>query len=156
MRQDGYLGNPRYTSMILKLDQEYVRSLSQSLFGDSKVDKAEWVHNTIYYKPEFRCCLCGAGNKRRHNRPAAFFPTAVGYLYTCLSCNPSLTLYQFLRQEQPAVACNYQKDRWLKKLTGKGFNCPDAPKNIRREHYQQIEREQKEKNYLRKHGFPPN
>ena len=160
MRRDSYLGNTRYSKMILTLDQQYVRSLSQSLFGDTKVDKAEWVHNTIYYEPEFSCCLCGAGNKKRGNRPASFFPTPVGYIYTCLNClsdrKASLTLYQFLRQEQPAIACNYQKDRWIEKLSGRGFNCPDPPKNIRREHYQQLERELKEKNqleYQRKHGL---
>jgi hypothetical protein len=156
MRRDSYLGNPRYTNLILTLDQQYVRSLSQSLFGDTKVDKAHFVHRSCYFKPEFSCCLCGAGNKRRGNRPAAFFPTEVGYIYTCLACNPSLTLYQFLRDQQPAVASDYQKDRWINKLTGRGFNCPDPPKNIRKEHYQQIEREIKEKNqleYKRKHGL---
>jgi len=92
MRRDSYLGNPRYTNLILTLDQQYVRSLSQSLFGDTKVDKAHFVHRSCYFKPEFSCCLCGAGNKRRGNRPAAFFPTEVGYIYTCLACNPSLNL----------------------------------------------------------------
>ena len=31
--------------MILSLDQQYVRSLTQSLFGDTKVDKAHFVPN---------------------------------------------------------------------------------------------------------------
>ena len=47
-------------------------------------------------------------------------------------------------------------DRWINKLTGHGFNCPDPPKNIKREYYQQKERELKEKNqqeYKRRHGL---
>ena len=156
MRKDNYLGNTRYSKKILTLDQQYVKSLTLSLFGETYVEKGHFVNQTFYYKPEFSCCLCGAGNKKKGNRPASFFPTPVGYLYTCLSCNPSLTLYQFLRQEQPDTAKKYQMDRWLGDLTGQGFNCPDPPKNIKREHYAKIERELKEKNkieYQRRHGL---
>jgi len=160
MRRDSYLGNTRYSKIILTLDQQYVRSLTPSLFGDTKVDKSHFVHQSCYYKPEFSCCLCGAGNPKKGNRPASFYPTPVGYLYTCLKClsdvKPSLTLYQFLRQEQPEVAKKYQMDRWINKLTGQGFNCPDPPKNVKREYYQQKERELKEKNQLEykgKHGL---
>ena len=156
MRKDNYLGNTRYSKKILTLDQQYVKSLTLSLFGETYVEKGHFVNQTFYYKPEFSCCLCGAGNKKKGNRPASFFPTPVGYLYTCLSCNPSLTLYQFLRQEQPNTAKKYQMDRWLGDLTGQGFNCPDPPKNIKREHYAKIERELKEKNrieYQRRHGL---
>ena len=156
MRKDNYLGNTRYSKKILTLDQQYVKSLTLSLFGETYVEKGHFVNQTFYYKPEFSCCLCGAGNKKKGNRPASFFPTPVGYLYTCLSCNPSLTLYQFLSQEQPDTAKKYQMDRWLGDLTGQGFNCPDPPKNIKREHYAKIERELKEKNkieYQRRHGL---
>ena len=156
MRRDAYLGNTRYSKMILTLDQQYVRSLTQSLFGNTCVEKGHFVNQTYFYKPEFSCCLCGAGNPKKGNRPASFYPTEVGYLYTCLSCNPSLTLYKFLRDQQPEIAKNYQMDRWINKLTGKGFNCPDPPKNIKREYYQQKERELKEKNqldYKRRHGL---
>lgn len=156
MRRDAYLGNTRYSKMILTLDQQYIRSLTQSLFGNTCVEKGHFVNQTYFYKPEFSCCLCGAGNPKKHNRPASFYPTEVGYLYTCLSCNPSLTLYKFLRDQQPEIAKNYQMDRWINKLTGKGFNCPEPPKNIKREYYQQKERELKEKNqldYKRRHGL---
>lgn len=156
MRRDTYLGNTRYSKMILTLDQQYIRSLTQSLFGNTCVEKGHFVNQTYFYKPEFSCCLCGAGNPKKHNRPASFYPTEVGYLYTCLSCNPSLTLYKFLRDQQPEIAKNYQMDRWINKLTGKGFNCPEPPKNIKREYYQQKERELKEKNqldYKRRHGL---
>jgi len=156
MRRDSFLGNTRYTKKILTLDQQYVRSLTQSLFGDTYVDKAEFVNQSCYYKPEFSCCLCGAGNKKKGNRPASFYPTKVGYLYTCLSCNPSLTLYQFLRQEQPEIANRYCEDRFINKISGKSFNCPDPPDNFKREYYAKVERELKEKNkleYQRKHGL---
>ena len=156
MRRDSFLGNTRYSKMILSLDQQYVRSLTQSLFGDTKVDKAHFVNQSCYIKPEFSCCLCGAGNPKKGNRPAAFYPTSGGYYYTCLACNPSITLYQFLRDQQPEIAKKYQMDRWINKLTGYGFNCPEPPKNIKREYYQQKERELKEKNqldYKRRHGL---
>ena len=55
---------------------------------------------------------------------------------------------KFLEQINPSVAKNYQFDRWVNKLTGKGFNAPDPPKNAKREYYQRIEAEQKEKNKL--------
>ena len=50
----------------------------------------------------------------------------------------------------------HQYDRWVNKLTGQGFNAPDPPKNAKREYYQRIEEEQKEKNklaYERRHGI---
>ena len=160
MRKDNYLGNTRYSKKILSLDQQYVRSLTLSIFGDTYVEKAHFVNQTCYYKPEFSCCLCGAGNKKKGNRPASFFPTPVGYLYTCLRClsetKASLTLYQFLRKEQPDIANRYCEDRFINKISGKSFNCPDPPDNFKREYYAKIERELKEKNrieYQRRHGL---
>ena len=148
MRRDGFIGNTRYTNQILKLDTEYVESISQNYFGDNLKINAEKVLNSYYPKPEFTCPLCRAGNKKRHNRPACFYPTQSGYVYACRNCEPNLTLYQFLEQINPSVAKNYQFDRWVNKLTGKGFNAPDPPKNAKREYYQRIEAEQKEKNKL--------
>ena len=145
---DRFLGNTRYTNQILKLDQAYVHSLCLNYFGDSYVERVQRVLSTPYVKPEFVCDLCGAGNPKRGNRPAAFFPTQVGYIYTCLKCNPGITLFQYISKKNPQVAENYQMDRWVKKLSGSGFNCPDPPKNIKREYYQRIERELKEKNKL--------
>ena len=88
---DRFLGNTRYTNQILKLDQAYVHSLCLNYFGDSYVERVHRVLSTPYVKPEFVCDLCGAGNAKRGNRPAAFFPTQVGYIYTCLKCNPGIT-----------------------------------------------------------------
>ena len=156
MRNDRFLGNTRYTNQILKLDQAYVHSLCLNYYGDTYVERVHRVLATPYVKPEFVCDLCGAGNAKRGNRPAVFMPTAVGYVYTCLACNPGLTLYQYLKEKNPQIALNYQMDRWVKKLSGSGFNCPDPPKNIRKEYYQRIERELKEKNkleYQRKNGL---
>lgn len=156
MRSSNYLGNTQFTSQVLRLDTAYVESISQNYFGENLVVKAHKVLNSYYPKPEFTCPLCGSGNKKRGNRPGCFFPTVSGYVYTCIKCEPSLTLYQFLRQLNPDVACNYQFDRWVKKLTGSGFNAPDPPKNVKREYYQRLEREQKEKNkleYQRRNGL---
>lgn len=155
MRRNGYLGNTQFTREILKCDSAYVESIAQNYFGDNLVMKAEKVLESYYPKPEFSCDLCGAGNKKKHNRPACFYPTEVGYVYSCCNCRPSLTLYQYLLQKNPEVAKNYQFDRWVKKLAGQGFNCPQPPKNARREYYQRIEEEQKEKNriaYLKRNG----
>jgi len=151
-----FLGNPEYTHQILTLDQSYVRSICLNYFGDSFIEKVHRVLDIPYVKPEFVCSLCKSGNNRKGHRPASFYPHSGGYLYTCLVCEPSLPLYQYLRQENPEVADKYQKDRWLKKLTGGGFNCPRPPRNIRKEHYQRIEREQKERNqmeYKKKYGL---
>jgi len=157
MMNDRFLGNTRYANQILKLDQAYVHSLCLNYYGDTYVERVHRVLNTPYVKPEFVCDLCGAGNHKRGNRPAAFIPTQVGYVFTCLNCtSPAISLYQYISKRNPQVAANYQFDRWVKKLSGSGFNCPDPPKNIRKEYYQRIEKEQKEKNrleYQRKHGL---
>lgn len=156
MRRVSTLGDTRFARQILALDQKYVRSLTLNLFGDTAVDKAEFVLNCCYYKPEFVCSLCGAGNTKRGNRPASFFPTQVGYLYTCLNCNPCLSLYHFLLQVNPEVAEKYRSDRWENKLAGEGFNCPALPLNLRKEYYQRKEAEQKEANriaYLKRNGL---
>lgn len=164
MRNDSFLGNTRYTNQILKLDQAYVHSLCLNYYGDTYVERVHRVLSTPYVKPEFVCDLCGAGNAKRGNRPAAFIPTKMGYVFTCLKCtSPSITLYQYLRNRNPEIADNYRFDRWVKKfaksgvaLTGPGFNCPDPAKNIKGEYYQRIEKEQKEKNrleYQRKNGL---
>ena len=156
MRRDGFIGNTRYTNQILKIDTAYVESISKNYFGDNLKMNAEKVLNSYYPKPEFTCYLCGAGNRKRHNRPACFYPTQAGYVYACVNCEPSLTLYQFLNQLNPEVAKNYQFDRWVNKLTGQGFNAPDPPKKAKAEFYKQKELELKEKNklaYERKHGL---
>ena len=51
--------------MILSLDQQYVRSLTQSLFGDTKVDKAQFVNQSCYYKPEFNPAVCVMETQKR-------------------------------------------------------------------------------------------
>lgn len=157
MMNDRFLGNTRYTNQILKLDQAYVHSLCLNYYGDTYVERVHRVLNTPYVKPEFVCDLCGAGNHKRGNRPAAFIPTQVGYVFTCLNCtSPAISLYQYISKRNPEVSLKYQSDRWVKKLSGSGFNCPDPPKHFRKEYYQRIEKEQKEKNrleYQRKHGL---
>lgn len=152
MRSDSFLGNTRYTNQILKLDQQYVESIVLNYSGDNFVSKCEKVLGTYYLKPEFTCELCGAGNKRKANRPASFYPTEVGYIYTCLNpqciAHGGMHLNQFLLHRNPEVASKYQLDRFVHKLSGRGFNCPDPPKNIRKEYYQRIERETKERNQM--------
>tara|TARA_E500000331_G_scaffold298088_1_gene297718 strand:+ start:1888 stop:2403 length:516 start_codon:yes stop_codon:yes gene_type:complete len=134
------------TDLIYKIDEPYVRNIVLNYSGDSVVDKCEWVLNTPRWKPEFVCELCGAGNSKRGHRPACFFPTEVGYIYKCLKCEESLTFFQFLQKRNPNVARDYQFDRWIKKLTGSCYNCPEPPKNIKREYYAKKERELKERN----------
>jgi hypothetical protein len=154
-------GNTRYTSNILKLDTAYVESICSNYFGDNLVsNKAEKILLSYYPKPEFTCPLCGAGNKKKHNRPAVLIPTEVGYLFKCMHCmkdTGAISLYKLLQHINPSVAQNYQWDRWIGKLTGKGFNTPDPPKRAKAEYYKQKEQELKEKNkrdYERKHQLP--
>ena len=64
-----------------------------------------------------------------------------------------MPLYGFLRSEYPPVANDYCKDRWVNKLSGNGFNCPEPPHNVRKEYYADQARKLKEKNmeaYYRK------
>ncbi len=149
--QDSSIQKPKWwdaskTNLIYLIDEPYVRNLVLNYSLDSVVDKCEFVLNTPRYKPEFVCDLCGAGNARKGRRPACFFPTEVGYVYKCLACFQSLTLYQYLLQRNSHVAAQYQFERWRKKLTGSCYNCPEPPKNIKREYYQKKERELKERN----------
>ena len=55
-------------------------------------------------------------------------------------------LYGFLRSEYPAVSHDYCKDRWVNKLAGKGFNCPEAPEDFKKEYYADQARKLREKN----------
>ena len=89
------------TELIYSVDLPYVRNIVLNYSSDSLVEKCEWVLNVPRYKPEFKCELCGAGNSSKGHRPACFFPTEVGYVYKCLACEPSLSLYQFLLQRNP-------------------------------------------------------
>ena len=68
----------------------------------------------------------------------------------------SFHLFQFLKIINPEVALKYQVERWHKNLTGSSYNCPEPPKNIKREYYQRKEKELKERNkreYERKQGL---
>ena len=134
------------TDLIYSVDLPYVRNIVLNYSSDSLVEKCEWVLNAPRYKPEFKWELCGAGNSSKGHRPACFFPTEVGYVYKCFKCEESLTLFQFLERRNPTVARNYQFDRWLKKLTGSCYNCPEPPKNIKREYYAKKGSELKERN----------
>ena len=139
--------NPKYTKSILKLDFAYIDSILLNYFGGNfSTAKGERVQDDFYCKPEFTCEYCGKGKKKTKYTPACFFPTEVGYVYKCSNCGTSQTLFQFLSHINPEVALNYQVDRWHKNLTGKDFNCPEPPKNIKREYYQRKERELKERN----------
>ena len=139
--------NPKYTQSILKLDFAYIDSILLNYFGDNfSTAKGERVQDDFYCKPEFTCEYCGKGKKKTKYTPACFFPTEVGYVYKCSNCGTSQTLCQFLSHMNPKVALNYQVDRWHKQLTGKDFNCPEPPKNVKREYYQRKERELKERN----------
>jgi len=145
--------NPKYSQLILKLDWYYIDSILLSYFGDNfTITKGEDVQKEFHRKPEFTCEYCGKGKKKSKYTPACFFPTEVGYIYKCSNCGTSETLFQFLSHRNPEVALKYQVERWHKQLTGKSFNCPEPPKNIKREYYQRKERELKERNkreYLR-------
>ena len=139
--------NTKYSQLILKLDFSYINSILLNYFGDNfTLTKGQMVQNVFHAKPEFTCEYCGKGKKKTKYTPACFFPTEVGYVYKCSSCGTSQTLFQFLTHKNPKVALNYQVDRWHKNLTGSNFNCPEPPKNIKREYYQRKERELKEKN----------
>ena len=149
--------NTKYTDLILKLDFAYINSILQNYFGDNfTISKGEMVCGTFHAKPEFTCEFCGKGSKKNKYTPACFFPTEVGYVYKCSNCQTSHHLFQFLKIINPEVALKYQVERWHKNLTGSSYNCPEPPKNIKREYYQRKEKELKERNkreYQRKQGL---
>ena len=153
-------GNSRFTNKILRLDTAYVESICANYVGDNLLSsKAEKILTSYFPKPECSCPLCGAGNKKKQNRPAVFIPTEQGYFFKCLACMKDsgvLTLYKLLLDLNPEVAKNYQWDRWINKTTGQGFNCPEPPKNAKREYYARLEEEQKQRNklaYQKRHGL---
>ena len=153
-RWNSEYGNTRYSRQILKIDEKYLESI---LFYFPKVqNKTKKVLSNYYLLAEVYCPLCCSyysEEKKTWKRSAAFTPTEAGYIYTCNRCNSTMPLYGFLRSEYPSVADDYCKDRWVNKLAGKGFNCPEPPKNIRKEFYAERDRMLKEKNaeaYIRK------
>jgi hypothetical protein len=165
MNSQHHKGNSRYTSSILKLDIDYIDGMCVSRFGTNTSIKSDRILQTYYPKFEFSCPICGAGNQKLGRRPACLFPTNNGYLFKCNACmkdQGAISFYNLLLKLYPDVAQNYQKDRWINKLTGKGFNCPkpedpirkEPDKNKRKEHYQRLAREQYEQNkseYERRH-----
>tara|TARA_Y100000114_G_scaffold89261_1_gene82784 strand:- start:116 stop:628 length:513 start_codon:yes stop_codon:yes gene_type:complete len=135
------------TKLILKLETPYVRNYCLSMFSDTlKDDSGVFVQGEFHYNPKFKCELCGSGNAKQGRRPASFYPTEVGYIYSCAVCNPSLPLNQFFQQTNPSIAKKHQEERWHKKLTGKSYNCPEPPKEWKKEFYKRKEAEIKEKN----------
>jgi len=153
-------GNTRYSKQILGIDESYVKSVVLNCVSDNYRILLEQVCNSTYNKYESTCPLCDAGSKKKQQRPAVFIPTQVGYVFKCLSCmrnDGAISLYNFLRQHNPELAKNYQYERWLEKLTGKDFNTKDPDKEVKKEYYQNLEKQLKEKNkreYQRKHGLP--
>jgi len=144
--EEKVFGDTAYTHKILQLDQAYARSLCLNYWGTEYIERVQWVMGTPYVNYQFKCDLCGNGNHKKHNRPASFFPTTSGYLYTCAVCRPGLTLYQFLRGKNPFIADQYVVERWVNKLSGQGFNCPHPPKKLRAEYYKRIAEEERQKN----------
>lgn len=144
-------GDSQFTSTILQLDTAYVESICANYFGDNIVMKADKVLLSYYPKPEFSCPLCHAGNKKRGHRPACLIPTEVGYLFKCLNCmehSGAISFYNLLLKINSAIARNYQWDRWVKKVSGTGFNVPEPPKNAKREYYLRLAEELKERNRI--------
>ena len=152
-------GNSTYTNRILKLDTSYVESVCNNYVNDNIVFKTDKIFTSYYPKPECTCPLCGAGNKKKHNRPAVFQPTEAGYLFKCLNCmnnTGAITLYELLLKLNPELARNYHWDRWINKTTGKDFNVPNPPKRICGEYYKQLEEEVKQRNkiaYQQRHNI---
>jgi len=153
-RWNSEYGNTRYSRQILKLDEKYLESI---LFYFPKVqNKTKKVLDNYYLRAEVYCPLCCSGyseEKKTWSRSAVFTPTEAGYIYTCDKCHDTRTLYNFLKTEYPSVANNYCQDRWVNKLAGKGFNCPEPPQNIKKEFYAERDRKLKEKNveaYIRR------
>ena len=154
-------GNSRFTNRILRLDTAYVESICANYVGDNLLNtKAEKILTSYFPKPECSCPLCGAGNKKKQNRPAVFQPTEAGYLFKCLACmkdTGAISLYNLLLKLNPEVAKNYQWDMWINKTTAQhGFSVPDTPSNAKREYYARLEEEQKQRNklaYQKRHGL---
>lgn len=151
-------GDTRYSRQILKLDEKYIESM---LYTFPKVQhKSKKVLSNYYLLAEVYCPLCCQSyseEKKTWKRSAAFTPTEAGYIFTCNKCNQTMPLYGFLRSELPQVANDYCKDRWVNKLAGKGFNCPEPEgeegKAFKRNYYAEQARQLKEKNmeaYYRK------
>lgn len=137
------------TKQILQLDYSYIEKLALKVGGNYEIKEHISVGNDLYAKPEFTCEICGKGSAKRKYRPACFYPTDVGYYYKCRECEPSKSLYQFLLDKNPDLASKYQFERWGKKLTGSSTNCPSRPEHsasLRKEYYQKVERERKERN----------
>ncbi len=134
------------TDLILKIDLPYVRNYCLNHFGNDIRERCRIINSQPQYVPHFKCELCSSGNYKKGKTPACFYPTEVGYVYSCVVCEPSLTLFKFFEQVNPEIAQKYQWERWHKKLTGSCYNCPEPPKALKREYYKKKEQELKERN----------
>lgn len=139
----------RHTKKILTIDESFVRGVVMNCTRDNYRMTFENVLLSTYNKYECTCPLCDAGNKKKQRRPAVFIPTEVGYLFKCLACmnnEGAIVLYNFLSKHNKDLARKYQEERWVKKLTGEGFNVKDPDHKVRKAYYQEQERKLKERN----------
>ena len=152
-------GNSKHTNRILKLDTSNIESICANYAFGNIVWKSEKIFTSYYPKPEITCPLCGAGNKKKGNRPAVFIPTESGYFFKCLNCMKDegmIPLYALLLKLNTEMAENYHWDRWINKTTGKNFNVPDPPERIKSTYYKILEAEVKQRNkdaYERRNGL---
>ena len=159
MQQKRFNCDTRYTKKILAIDETYVKGVIMNCVRDNYRITFHDVLLSTYNKYESTCPLCYAGNKKKQRRPAVLIPTEVGYLFKCAACmhnEGAISLYNFLSKHNPELAKKYQHDRWLKKLTGKGFNIKNPEREDKKAYYQEQERKLKEKNkleYQRRHGL---
>lgn len=149
------------TKAVLEIDQQF---LEGTLIGQQRSkDGQGWIG---------KCPFCSrASNSKKHSyesyRPAYLTPRETGFVFHCVACCRSLTVFKFLLNAHGSQrAQDYAERRWeAGELCGGGWNCP-LPQSVRerllgakekrREAYRHAEQQRKALNYQKKYGSSSN
>lgn len=97
---------------MLHLDYKYIQLISSHLRNFRR--KKDSLYN-------FSCPVCGDSQKNKHKARAYFIQKANQFYFHCHNCQLSLTLLNLLKRVSPALADQYQLERYRN-----GRNKPKA------------------------------
>lgn len=89
--------------MSLYIDKKYINLISSSL------EKFKWKGDGL---ANCRCKLCGDSERNKNKARGYFFHNNDTYFYKCHNCGASLNLYSFLQSISPALAHEYNFERF--------------------------------------------
>lgn len=92
--------------MALYIDMKYVNLLSMHLDKFTKVDTNLW---------NFRCPICGDSAKNKSKKRGYIYTKSQAMYYSCKNCDFGTTLYGLIKQVNPSLAAEYNRECYIEK-----------------------------------------